>query len=395
MSIVHRAGALPTLLLTCALVSPAATQEPVEAAAAPDPEVAEAAAPAADSAVEDPSAYARIEQSDTPLRCFPTSYSPVYDEKLGEGDVVVPVGEAQNGYRSVRLPLGVVGYVHARFAEVGEDGTVSSKGSRVAFRYRPNSREAPVRFVDDGTAFQLVAVDDGEWLRVRFPEQTAWVPETSLVVFPADEAADTVVAAWKSHVERQRAQIAEAAAELERRREEAARLAELREKTAATWEQLRAETQKPNAEQDLEPLRTEAAALVAEIPEDTPERAEADRLLAAVEQQARALEMRRLIEEERPTPRVTVEPRIAEEDPLGDYATGWLRVSGGLFSARRVTLEKGGQVLFDLGCSTGRYTLDIFEGMEVAVRGPADRPDAESLRRLDVQRIEVLARPRH
>lgn len=421
MSIVHPAGA--ALAAVLALVSPAATQDPGPAGAgatagesaagkqatqdpqpdpdagpdtgaAPEPDPVVATAPAAiEAAVVTPTEYARIEQDDTPLRCFATSYSPVYGGTLSAGDVVAPTGETKNGYRAVRLPLGVAGYVHGRFATVGEDGTVTSKGARVAFRYRPNAREAPVRFVDDGTVFHLVAIE-GEWLQVRLPDQPAWVPETALVVFPAAEAVDTVVAAWESHVERHRTQVTEAAARLRDQRAAEARLVELRDATAGEWERLRVETAKPREEQDLRPLRDAAAALVAELPEGTPERAEADRLLATIEQQARTLEMMRIVAERPPEPQVTVTARETVPDPLGDYATGWLKVSGGLFAERSYRLEKGGQILFELECTTGRYTLDIFDGMEVAVRGPAGRPDAESLRRLDVQRIEVLARPR-
>ena len=212
-----------------------------------EPVVVEAAAPKA------PEAYGRVERADTELRCFPTSYSPTYDEKLGEGDVVVPIGEERNGYRAVRLPLGVRGFVHGRFAKLGEDGMVRTEGARVAFRYRPTSAEAPVRLVDEGTAFVLVGIE-GDWFEVRFPEQHAWVASDAVVVFPAAEAVPTLIAAWDGAVSRQKSEAEAALAARQAEQAEAARLEALDAEVLALSARFRSEYAKPQADQDVAPV---------------------------------------------------------------------------------------------------------------------------------------------
>jgi hypothetical protein len=347
----------------------------------------------AESPPQGPAAYARVERAGLELRCFPTAYSPAYAEPLAEGEIVVPAGDERNGYLAVRLPLGVPGYVHASFAEIGDEGLVRSKGQSVAFRYRPNSSEAPIRLVDEGTEFRLLAVE-GSWLKVRFADQPGWVPADAVLVFPAAEAVETVVAGWRSLGERQQQQVVEAAASLRAERAETERLAALRGELDALGQRFRTEFAKASADQDVTPLRDATAAIAAAAPADSELRAGAERLLAEIERQARAIALLRIVESEPPAPAPAAGAVPAPADPLGDHATGWLRVSGGLFGAPRYTLEKGGQVVFELDCRTGRYSLGAFSGLEVAVRGTMARPDPEGLRILDVQRLEVLALPR-
>ena len=352
-----------------------------------EPVVVEAAASKA------PEAYGRVERADTELRCFPTSYSPTYDEKLGEGDVVVPTGEERNGYRAVRLPLGVRGFVHARFAKLGEDGMVRTEGARVAFRYRPTSAEAPVRLVDEGTAFVLVGIE-GDWFEVRFPEQHAWVASDAVVVFPAAEAVPTLIAAWDGAVSRQKSEAEAALAARQAEQAEAARLEALDAEVRALSARFRSEYAKPEADQDVAPVRDACVALIGQAPEGSKVRTDAERLLAEVERQAQAIAMLQIVEAEPPKPEADPLPPRVEVDPLGEFVTGWVRVRGGVFTPRVAQLEKGGQVLLEIECTTGRYDLSLFDGMEVGVRGPANRPASDSLRRLDVQRLEVLSLPR-
>ena len=394
MSIVSRAAAIApaAMLWLAAAGQPLAAQGVVEPAASPEVTAeAEAAGEAGSAAATSPRIYGRIERPDTQLRCFPTSYSPIYGETLGEGDVVALTGESQNGYTKVLLPLGALGFVHSRYVAAAEDGSVSSKGSSVAFRYRTNAREAPVRFVDDGTVFKLVD-RDGEWLRVRFPEQPVWVATAAVVAFPADEAVATIEAAWQDLAARQQAQIDEAAMKLQEERAAAEALDQARGEVEALSQSFRTEVAKPNAEQALEPLRASAAKLVAAIDPESDLHSTATRLLASIERQAAALEMTRILNTPKPEPTEIIAPIEVEADPLGDYATGWLKETSTFGLGRKLVLEKGGQVLFELDCRTGRYNLETYAGMEVALRGAVDRPDPDSLRRLDVRRIEVLTR---
>ena len=371
-----------TLLLVFQAVAQAtpAVPDPAAAVATPDPAVPQDA----------PTDLGRIERAGTTLRCFATAHSPVYDETLGEGDVVELAGEDQNGFVAVRLPLGVAGFVHKDFAIVGDDGVVRSKGTRVAFRYRTNSREAPVRFVTEGTEFRLLAAD-GDWLRVCAPQQVAWVPADAVVAFHGNA---TVEAAWHSFRARQ-LQAVEAASESRRVRAEAAReLVATRERLVALSESTRQEMQRPDAEQDFATLQKDLATLADGLPPGSAELLETQRLTAEIERQVRALEMMRIVNEEpRIADPVLVTP-APERDPFGGAEVGWLRVRRPLFGAPSIQIEKGGQVLFELTCRSGRYALEIFDGMEVAVRGAQARADAVSMRTIDVAKLEILSRAR-
>ena len=334
--------------------------------------------------------FGRIEKAGTTLRCFATAHSPVYEETLAEGDVVELTGEEQNGFRAIRLPLGVVGFVHKDFATIGDDGIVRSKGGRVAFRYRMVSREAPVLFVEDGSEFRLLA-EDGDWLRIRAPKQPAWVPADAVVAFERNE---TVEAAWRSLGERQ-SQAVEAAVTARRARLAAAtELEATRKRLAELGDTLKQEMLQPNAEQDYASLRDDLKKIADSLPADAPERRDAERMLAEIERQARALEMMRMVNETPPAATPIPGTPAPEANPLGGAESGWLRVNRPLFGTPSIHIEKGGQVLFELECKSGRYPLEIFDGMEVAVRGTASRPDADRLRRLDVFRLEVLGRAR-
>ncbi len=88
-----------------------------------------------------------------------------------------------------------------------------------------------------------------------------------------------------------------------------------------------------------------------------------------------------------------IQPVTPVRDPLRNYVTGWLESTGGILgSPRGFQLTKGGQVLFTVRCTSGRYDLAMFDGYEVALAGPADRPDPESLRFVDVERLQVLGK---
>ncbi len=331
--------------------------------------------------------YLRIAASGTALRCFPTEQSPLYQETLAEGDVVRATGVERNDFLEVELPLGVLGWVHSRFASVGADGVVRSSGRGVSFRYRPQSGEAATTQVEDGTEFRLVATE-GDWLQVRYPGRSAWIGKASGVALdaPAGESAWNDLAARQAAVveatARQRAAAVEAAAVLTAARDE--------------FEVVRSATDTALAEaQTVADCERPIAALTTYrdgLEEDHPLRGEVDALLAQANRKREILELRAKITAE-PQP---IEPADlgtrAVGDPLSDYATGWLHVRSPLIGDTTVVLEKGEQVLFELTCDSGRYELDLFDGMEVAVRGAAERPDPGRQRALEVGRIEVIGR---
>jgi hypothetical protein len=46
--------------------------------------------------------------------------------------------------------------------------------------------------------------------------------------------------------------------------------------------------------------------------------------------------------------------------------------------------------LFLVQCSNGRYDLSMFVDKEVGLVGPSRRPASDSLRLLDIEKIEIL-----
>jgi len=88
------------------------------------------------------------------------------------------------------------------------------------------------------------------------------------------------------------------------------------------------------------------------------------------------------------TPSDDIRPDVP--DSLGGRATavGWLRARRGNPGWE---VEKGGVVLYLVGCASGRYDLSVFEGSEIAISGSADRPGRDSVRVLEAQNIEVIA----
>lgn len=352
-----------------------------------------AAVVAQDAAATPPAAivYARVETPDAPLRCFPTAHSPVFEEKLAVGDVVV-AGAARDGFREVQLPLGVVGYVHQQFASVSDDSTVTSTANKVSFRYRPNSNEAPLQFVDKGTTFHLVT-QDGAWFKVRNAAARAWVAEADIVVFEQGAQVDTLVAGWADFEKRQRAALDEQAT-LRRQAREAAAAAAAREATMrGLWDRFAAEYRKDGPTQAYDGLLSDLATLRGGLAADDPLTADATRLQQQIEVQQRSLAAIALVKET-PTPADIELPKTTVRDPLRHFAAvGWLRFDDGLFGSRSFRLEKGGQVQFYVTCSSGRYDLRLYDGMEVGIRGEADRPGFETMRVLDVDRIEVFAKP--
>ena len=80
-----------------------------------------------------------------------------------------------------------------------------------------------------------------------------------------------------------------------------------------------------------------------------------------------------------------VGPEIAEQ------AVGFLRWEKGLVGPGKFVVEKGGRRLYIVTCDSGRYELGVFVDCEVGLIGSRRRPATESLRVLDVEKLEVLS----
>ena len=104
---------------------PASSPQPAGA-----PPQSQPAAPAAESAPQDAApVYGKVLGERVQLRCWPAEVAspPMFEDVLLK-DQIVRLGAAEEGFRSVVLPLGPIGYVSKRFTEQADDGTVTTHG---------------------------------------------------------------------------------------------------------------------------------------------------------------------------------------------------------------------------------------------------------------------------
>lgn len=355
-----------------------------EPGTSPPPDPAPAAV--ADASAQKP-IHARIAGKEVHPRCFASAVSPVYSDVLAEGQVV-QVGESKDGFRTLTLPMGVTGFVHKKFATEPVDGIVTATGSNVSFRYRPQTSEVPAALLSKGAQLTFLA-EDAEWWTVRSETVTGYVAESEVTVEPAtpevEQAWADFVAArraeWDAAVQARGAAMA-AAAELEKQRTELDGL----------YAVFRAEAARPVEEQNFAPVTEGLDRLTPLFAEGSPERARADDLRKEVERQALLARALRAVAEEPPTRNLAADILPEEvRDPMARFdGVGWLTREQPLGRPERFTLTKGGKLLFVVTCSSGRYDLALFDGAEIGIKGAKSSPSPDSVRELDVMRIEVL-----
>lgn len=156
-----------------------AAAKPVPAAPDVTAVTAEPKAPTAQKAAP---VFGKVVGEEVAVRCWASAVAtpPKYEDVLKKGQVV-QLGSSENGFRAVVLPLGPIGYVSERFTKQAEDGTATSKGVKVAFRYRPRTSEAPVAQMPEGTVLRVLSTEDG-WCRVRVASMEAWVAEADKMI---------------------------------------------------------------------------------------------------------------------------------------------------------------------------------------------------------------------
>lgn len=331
--------------------------------------------------------YAQIVVAQTQPRCFASDRSPLFVDQLSKGQVV-RVGAAANGFVPVVLPMGVTGFVHAKYCTEPDQGVVRTTGARVSFRYRAQSGEAPTAMLaKDVELFYLET--DKDWLKVRYAGAEAYLPEAELQVFTTSDA--TVEASYRE-LELQRRKVWQDAIAA-RAAVAAAAVAQGERMTQLDTfeERLRAEATKPAEQRDFAPLQGELSAFAANLEAQSPEALRAKLLAGKIDEQALLARAIHAVKEE---------PRRAEPVPLGAApvpdglsrfdAVGWLRYSRSMDGRERVTLEKGGRLLHVVTCRSARYDLRLFDGTEVGVIGPREREIVDSVRVLDALKIEVL-----
>ncbi len=379
----HRSRSMSLHFVSFALcASLLSAQVPTPGATPANP--APAAAPQSPAPAETPK-LGRIVVEKAQLRCWPgnAAQPPCFEDVLPK-DQVVAVGRTENGFRAVLLPLGPVGYVSRKFTDVGDDGTVKTKGTKVAFRYRARSSEAPVTTLAANTVLHVVG-EQPDWFRVRVPAIEAWLPEAEVQIGdPADAALATGFAALevqqKIEVQARLDAIAAAKKQDEQNKADLAAV-------QAVQEAFSAEMGKPVAQQNYAGIEESLAQVVAKLAPESAGKAVAEALQKRIETQRFVAEATVLRDEKpAPVPVAPTEPR----DQLADLSIGWLRYERRLGSPGIYFLEKGGRRLYLVSCNTGRYDLALFVDREVGITGPRRRPAAESLAVLDAERLLVL-----
>ena len=324
------------------------------------------------------------------VRCFASNLSPVYDGEIAVG-TIVQVGEEVGEFRRIILPRGVPGYVSKRFSTAPEDGMLQTTRKLVSFRYRPTPKrraEEPVERMSKGTTMHFLG-EVGDWWKVRFVTQSAYVriKEIEAIADVTDDVCAshakfeaTHDAEWKNAVTGYEKSL-KLLADNDRHTK---RLVELR----TTFH---AEAKKALSDQKLKPILEGVEALIAELPKKAPLLATAKFLESAIQRQQVFADADRLINAVEPPP---PEPKIkltkGAEDELSKtlHTIGWLSYRPSAPGPSAYRLEKGGRVISYVYCSSLRYDLSLFDGIEIGVRGVRKRDAAVPY--LDVHRIEVI-----
>jgi SH3-like domain-containing protein len=395
-----------SLLLVCLSAGTCFAQQsdPAEDETKPDARPAEASADGAAETPADggvraaepaeravPTELRRIARDGLGMRCFGTEQSPVYGEVLERGTVVEPVEELGE-FTRIRLPEGPIGFVHSDFAtEPDLDGMVRSKGSKVSFRYRPRSDEAPVLRLEQDTRLAIVgrAEDRDEWWRVRCVDAPIWVKTSDLQPIEDYTAASE---AWRELGRKMQAETRQWAKEKAMREAAEAAAEARREQFEALRQRVVDEAKKAYEQQDFRELLAELDAYSDGLAADAPEREAVGHLREEVQHMDDRRRAALFVKTAEPPAAERVEVREqTPRDPLREFdAVGWVVVRKKLGGPVQVSLEKGGSVRFYLESTSGRYDLTQFEGLEIAVAGPTHRPHLQSVRTLDVERIEVV-----
>ena len=330
--------------------------------------------------------YAKVVVDSAMVRCWASAVAtpPKYEDVLKK-DQIVQLGRSENGFRAVLLPLGPIGYVSQRFISEAEDGTAATKGSKVAFRYRPRTSEAPVAQMPDRTALRILSIENG-WCRAHVAGMEAWVAEADVQVVPSDPE---VIAAHTEFAERAKAQVQERLDMIaaEHRQKEQSRIdMEAVKLVEVAFVQ---EMTKPVEQQQYSALQQALEKVVDGLAEGGEARIACAALKKRMETQQWIVDATAASKEKPPAIEAVVKKPVT--DRLKRFeAIGWLRYESRLAGPGVYYIERGGRRQHMLSCNTGRFDLSLFVGREVGVIGPRRTPIAETLSVLDVERVEVL-----
>lgn len=103
------------------------------------------------------------------VRAGPSTMTAILAE-LDRGDLVVVVAE-EDGWRRVRVPGGLPGFVHSSLLEIGDDGVAVVTASRVLLRPVAGKDQPPLaERLDEGERLPVLERGD-EWVKVLMPER--------------------------------------------------------------------------------------------------------------------------------------------------------------------------------------------------------------------------------
>lgn len=382
---------LPAAMAVCLSVAFALAQEP-SPAAKPQAGKPQAATPQDTAPAAAAPKLGRVVADSVALRCWPGSVAapPVFEDVL-QKDQAIALGRSENGFRAVVVPLGPLGYVSRKYAVAAAEGKVTTKGAKVAFRYRPRTTEAPVTQLADGTELFVVGEQE-DWYKVRVPGVEAWVAEAEVQVGTEGDAELAAgYAAWKTRQE----------AEVKQRLDQIATATKLEAQNKVDLAAVQvvqdafgAELAKPTVEQKFDALNEAIAKLEATLAPESAGKAAIESLKARIKTQTWIAEAM-AVRDSKPVPVADATPPIKKDPTVERYqSSGWLRYERRLAGPGVFFLEKGGQRQHLVSCNTGRYDLALFVDREIGVQGPRRRPVTEMLTVLDVERLEVLGTSR-
>jgi hypothetical protein len=308
-------------------------------------------------------------------------------KRLAANEPLLCVGN-RNDHLAVLVPEGYRAYVKREFVSVGDDGTGTILGDSVNLRSRPGVEgDYPIGRLESGRRLEVIGPADAEeaWLEVMAPgDMPLWVSDEDVLIegdLTPEFRARVGAARARRHAEWVANSIGAKEAATRRARDE-----ELRGRLDAVDERIRDERER-GADADFTAIRSDLTAIASEATNDelrgransrladldTDEkrvareremRAEAERLRRELE-----LEKQRLADAQRAAAedsRNTVIPKVSVGDR--DTISAFLRRKGE--GANSVyTLERGNSVVARLICSSNRYRLDDFVGVQIEVTG--------------------------
>jgi hypothetical protein len=377
---------LATLFLFAAALRSQDSAAPPKAAAEQPPKAA-AETPAKAETAKAAVQLGLVLAEATKVRCFASDLSPSFEDALQKG-AVVALGKTDSGFCQVLLPFGPVGYVNKKFASPQAAGVVKAVGKGVSFRYRPKTGEAPVMNLQDGQ--ELVVLGEQEdWWRVRCAACECWLPQAEVQAFaePPDTMQLTYAELKKAHQAEIDAWLAKMAAADEKVKLDQAQ----QQKLAGFQEEFRKIGAQPLAAQDYSALEQGLTAFEQELGTEAAALAGVKALQKRIADRKWVVEAAAIRSEVAPPAKDLPVVQAAVPDALARFdAIGWLRLHKPLGRAGYYTIEKGEQVLYQVTCSSGRYDLPQFVDQEVGMIGPRQRLGVDSMRVLDVTKIEVL-----